>query len=70
MDWLSSTNSDLKSTQTMDVQGGNTKTYQYDDQVTSIVMETGERTGTINAHIYEGYDYSDSGVTQEVNFDF
>ncbi|MGF1603717.1 MAG: hypothetical protein ACFCU8_17180 [Thermosynechococcaceae cyanobacterium] len=65
-----STDSDLTSTQTSDSQSGKTETYQYETQATSIAIETGERRGTIDARIYEGYDYSDSGMLHEVNFEF
>jgi signal transduction histidine kinase len=65
-----STDTNLTSTQTVDAQSGKTETYQYETQATSIAIETGERTEIINAHFYEGYDYSESGVLHDVNFEF
>jgi hypothetical protein len=54
----------------VNAQSGKTETYQYETQATSIAIETGERTEIINAHFYEGYDYSESGVLHDVNFEF
>lgn len=64
------TESEQHSTQTVNANTGKTETYQYETQATSMTLEEGERRETIDIQFYEAYDYSDSGVSHEVTFEF